>query len=156
MPISINFEHLPNNQNSMKKTIFYGCIAGLFTWLAACSSGANDPNKNLIENTASEENGEDAKQKKMIQTGTALFQKQCTQCHYLTTEKLIGPGLKGVASRRDKVWLKSFIKNSEEMVKSGDSLAKALFEEYNKTPMPAHNFTEEELNALIAYLESNP
>lgn len=89
------------------------------------------------------------------QDGEKLFKTSCTACHKLTSDRLVGPGLAGVTEKRSKEWLMGFIRNSQEMIANGDADAVAIFEEYNKVPMPAHPFTDEELVAIIDYM-ANP
>jgi cytochrome c oxidase cbb3-type subunit 3 len=50
---------------------------------------------------------------------------------------VVGPALKDLHKRRDIKWVKSFVKNSTKVIESGDKDAKALFEKFNKTQMPA-------------------
>jgi mono/diheme cytochrome c family protein len=85
--------------------------------------------------------------------GAKLFQV-CSACHHIGKGKLIGPDLKGVTERRDREWLKKFIRNSQEVIQSGDPYAVKLFEEYNKIPMPPNNLTDEEINILLDYIEN--
>jgi cytochrome c2 len=76
----------------------------------------------------------------------------CAACHNIGTGRLVGPDLKGVTERHSKDWLKKFINNSQELIQSGDKEAVAIFEEYNKIPMPPNNFSDEQLNNIIAYI----
>jgi mono/diheme cytochrome c family protein len=39
------------------------------------------------------------------------------------------------------------------MVSAGDSLAVALFEEYNKIPMPDNNMSDDEILSILSYIE---
>ena len=87
----------------------------------------------------------------VISQGSSLFENNCTQCHAIGT-KVVGPALKDVLNRRDVEWVKSFILNSQKMINDGDKIAVKLYNEYNKTEMPSHQFSDEELNGLIAYL----
>ena len=41
-----------------------------------------------------------------VQKGEQIYKANCTSCHMMTDKALIGPGLKGVTDRRNKVWLK--------------------------------------------------
>ena len=87
--------------------------------------------------------------------GKEIYDKNCAVCHKLTDEKLVGPGLKGVAERHDKEWIKKFIVASQDMVKAGDPVAVKLFEENSKIPMPDHKFlSDDDLNQLITYIET--
>ena len=89
------------------------------------------------------------------QDGEALFKTNCTICHTIGSGKLLGPDLANVEMRRDKAWLNSFIKSSASVIASGDEVAVALFEEYNKIPMPDQpTFTDADVDALLAYIVS--
>lgn len=86
-------------------------------------------------------------------TGEELFKEYtCNACHMLTDMRMVGPGLEGILERRDRDWLKKWIKNSGELVASGDEQAVAVFEEYNQVPMPPTNISDEDLEILIDYI----
>ncbi len=80
--------------------------------------------------------------------------RECAACHSLGTNRLIGPGLEGVTERLDQEWLIRFIRNSQEVIASGDPYAVALFEEYNRIPMPPNDMTDEAIIDLLLYIES--
>ncbi|MFY0606887.1 MAG: c-type cytochrome [Cyclobacteriaceae bacterium] len=88
----------------------------------------------------------------VVAAGASLFKANCTQCHAVH-EKVIGPALKGVSERRSKDWLISWIRNSQKMIQSGDETAVALWEEYQKTAMPAYPFSDEEITSILAYVQ---
>ena len=88
--------------------------------------------------------------------GAKIFKQNCTACHVIGETKLIGPGLKGVTEKRNKEWLKKWINNSSELIASGDPDAVAIFEEYNKVAMTNFNFSDEDFEALYAYLQNPP
>lgn len=89
--------------------------------------------------------------------GEKLFKVNCSACHLITEKKLIGPGLAGVEQRwEDKELLYKWIKNSSEVLASGDAYSNALFEEYNKSIMPAQNVNTEEIDAILAYINAGP
>ena len=87
------------------------------------------------------------------QDGEKLFQ-QCAACHTIGKGKLLGPDLLDISKKRDAVWLKSFIKSSQSMIKAGDPDAVALFEEFNNLPMMDFNFSDPEMEAVIKYIDS--
>ena len=67
-----------------------------------------------------------------IEEGEKLFKQNCAQCHSVGTNKVVGPGLQGVADRVPKPaeeWLLKWIKNSTAVVKSGDAYAVKIFEQ---------------------------
>lgn len=89
-----------------------------------------------------------------IELGRQLFNGNCKVCHALN-EVVVGPALAGVHERRPKDWLHAFIRNSQQVIQSGDAYAVNLFNEYNKTQMPPFNtFEDEELDAILAYIKS--
>ncbi len=85
--------------------------------------------------------------------GKQLF-TACAACHTIGGGKMVGPDLKGITERRDRDWLYSFIRNSQEMVKAGDPIAVEVFNEYNKVPMPPNDFTDEQLESVLLYIEA--
>ena len=54
--------------------------------------------------------------------GKELFNSNCAACHKMDA-KMTGPALRGIASRLDKEWLYKWIRNSSDMIKSGDAEA---------------------------------
>jgi mono/diheme cytochrome c family protein len=86
--------------------------------------------------------------------GKTLFQRRgCAGCHGIGKKgKMAGPDLGGVSQRRSNAWLKSWLKSPDTMIFS-DSTAKALYEQYNKTKMPNMKLSDEEIEALIAYID---
>ncbi|MEE2953752.1 MAG: cytochrome c3 family protein [Bacteroidota bacterium] len=88
--------------------------------------------------------------------GEALFKSNCTACHSIGENRLIGPGLKGITEKRDRDWLIEWIRNSQEFIKSGDSEAVKLWEEWQPSVMTPFYFSDEEFDALLAYLENPP
>jgi len=86
------------------------------------------------------------------QDGATLFKTKCLACHNTGTQKGVGPGLKGITEKRDKEWLYKWVKNSTEMVQSGDADAVAIFEEYNKAPMLSFDLSNEEIDAILTYI----
>ena len=91
-------------------------------------------------------NAQDAKE------GAALFKANCTSCHKID-KKLVGPALVGMSERHSEEWLVKWIKNSKLMVDSGDPAAIAVYEEYNKSAMPAFTqFSDDQIKGIIAYV----
>ncbi len=85
--------------------------------------------------------------------GKELFNANCAACHKLD-KKSTGPALRGVLDKYDgdKEWLYKWIKNSGELVKSGDAQAVKIFEEYNQVPMTAFpQLSNEDIDNILAY-----
>jgi cytochrome c2 len=88
-----------------------------------------------------------------IAAGKTVFNANCKQCHKLD-QKSVGPALRGISDRQSIAWAKSFIKNSQAVISSGDAYATALYKEYNNTVMPSHEFLSDgDLDNLLAYIE---
>jgi len=78
--------------------------------------------------------------------GAAVFQQNCSACHFTdSTETKIGPGLKGVF-KRDKFQV-SDLKVSEE------NFRKQLNTPFSKMP-PFGHLSEEQVEGLTAYLKT--
>src|SRR5688572_16240385 len=86
--------------------------------------------------------------------GKTIFKANCARCHYITDQKMIGPGLKGVAGRwKDEANLYKWIKNSQEFLKTGDAYANELFKANSQSVMPPFNLKDEEIADILAYIE---
>ncbi len=88
--------------------------------------------------------------------GGKLFETQCKRCHNVNEKKLIGPGLKDVRSRwSSEDNLIAWIQNSAEYLKTGDAYAVKIFEQYNKSAMPAFpNLSREDVVAILDYVDA--
>ncbi|MBI2877958.1 MAG: SCO family protein [Candidatus Tectomicrobia bacterium] len=91
---------------------------------------------------------------KIPEPGQVLFQTRCALCHTLGEGDLLGPDLKGVTARRERVWLARFIAAPDRMRASKDSIAVELFAKYNMVSMPNLGLTGTEVADLINYLEA--
>lgn len=87
--------------------------------------------------------------------GKTLFKANCARCHYITDQKMIGPGLAGVMGRwgGDQGKITSWIKNSQDFLKTGDKYANDLFASNNNSVMPSFNLKDEEIADILAYVE---
>ncbi|MCK5448497.1 MAG: cytochrome c [Gemmatimonadetes bacterium] len=88
--------------------------------------------------------------------GQQTFQTLCSACHTIGGGSLVGPDLKGVEERRSEAWIIGFVQHSQQMVASGDADAMAIFEEYNRIPMPDQPLTEAEILAVLDYVQGTP
>ena len=85
--------------------------------------------------------------------GKDIFAQHCLQCHEVGLQKF-GPALASVYKRRPVPWLMAFIRNSQEVIMSGDEYAVFLYERYNNMVMPEFEFlTDEEIFAVLAYIK---
>lgn len=90
----------------------------------------------------------------IVEAGEALFKNNCTTCHAVTSEVVVGPGLQGIHERRPLPWIIDFVKNSQRVIQSGDPYAVELYNEFNKIQMPSFAFSNDEITSIVAYLKN--
>jgi len=88
------------------------------------------------------------------QPGQVLFKKMCAPCHTIGVGDRVGPDLRGVAARRDRAWLTSFIRNPSQLRAQRDPVALALAAKFPAVRMPALGLAEADADDLIAYLQA--
>lgn len=127
----------------MKKNIIFVLLFSVVIF--SCTENENK------ESEESEKTQEEIDEK--YEAGKKLFVNQCSACHAINT-KLVGPPLKGITKKRDRKWINSFIRNSQALIASGDEEAKAIYEEYNGTAMTSFDFSDEEIDNILYYIEN--
>jgi len=86
------------------------------------------------------------------EAGEKVYKMNCAACHKMDA-KLIGPSLMNVVAEQGEDWTRRWILNNEELRKSGDAHAIAIYEEYNRQVMPNYSYlSDDELTGLITYL----
>ncbi|MCX6213444.1 c-type cytochrome [Spirosoma sp.] len=87
--------------------------------------------------------------------GKTLFTNNCAQCHAVTAEKVVGPGLKGIEERApSKDWLHKWIRNSSAVIASGDAYANQVFNANGKVQMSSFpNLTDADIDGILAYID---
>ena len=85
--------------------------------------------------------------------GNKAFDVKCSSCHKLTEERLVGPGWKGVTSRRTAPWIMNFITNTETMLNK-DPEAQAQLE-ICLVRMPNQSLSDEEARNLYEFMRKN-
>jgi cytochrome c551/c552 len=89
-----------------------------------------------------------------VEDGKTIFTVRCAACHNVN-KQLTGPALAGVDQRRSIDWIINFVHSSQTVVKSGDQYAVALFEKFNKIPMPDHpDLTVDNIKSVVEYIKS--
>jgi mono/diheme cytochrome c family protein len=114
-------------------------VASLFLY-ASCGSS------NEASNTS--EGGSD-----QPDAGKTLFNSNCVQCHSMSTDKN-GPKLSGAIERwgNDTGRLITYIKNSQEVIKT-DPYAAKLFSDWSNMVMPSFpNLNDAEVKEIIRYI----
>lgn len=87
--------------------------------------------------------------------GKALFTNNCAQCHAVTEEIVVGPGLKGIQQRAPgKDWLYKWIRNPAEVIATGDPYAVQIYNKYQKIQMSSFvNLTNDDIDGILAYID---
>jgi mono/diheme cytochrome c family protein len=80
------------------------------------------------------------------------FQSMCSACHTVGGGQLVGPDLEGVSERRSEQWIIEFVQRSQELVRAGDPDAVAVFEEFNRIPMPDQPLSDNDIRGIIEYI----
>jgi len=83
--------------------------------------------------------------------GQELFRENCAACHSLGAERVLGPGLAGVAERRDHDWLIRKITEPDRMVAEGDPITEELVEEHGMA-MINLGMTGDQAETVLSYL----
>lgn len=88
-----------------------------------------------------------------MSAGKYIFRTRCAACHTVGQGDGVGPDLLGVTERRDRSWLKRFIRQPDVMLAEGDPLAMELFRKYREVRMPNLRLGEGDVEALLRFIE---
>lgn len=146
----------------MTSLFIYGC-GGASTQATSSDSTASSPNSAATaQSGASDPKGTgkftDVKlthplDQAMVTQGKAIYDVKCNACHKLTSEKLVGPGWKGVTNRRQPEWIMNFVTNTDEML-SKDTAAQAMVEKC-MVRMPNQHLTDDDARHILEFMRSN-
>ncbi len=86
--------------------------------------------------------------------GEKLFRGNCASCHK-PDKDMTGPALKGSRERWDGQGdIYAWIKDSQRYLKTGNAYATAIFEKWNKSVMTPAAVTDEEIDAILYYVDN--
>lgn len=88
-----------------------------------------------------------------VQAGEAVRGVKCASCHKLTDEKLVGPGWKGVTSRRSPAWIMNFITNPDPMIDKDPAVQAQL--ELCLVRMPNQGLSDEDARNILEFMRKN-
>ena len=89
-----------------------------------------------------------------IGKGEYVFNRHCAACHTIGKGESIGPDLLNVTKIRDPKWLWREISVPETLLAEKNPLAQALFRKYKNVVMPNLNIVNEDVEAVIGYMEA--
>ena len=81
------------------------------------------------------------------------FESRCASCHTIGQGDGIGPDLSQVTVRRSPAWVARYMKEPEKVLAEGDPIAVQLFKRYQQVGMPNLRLGEEDVAALIGYID---
>ncbi|HOY42929.1 MAG TPA: c-type cytochrome [Chitinophagales bacterium] len=160
----------------MKKVITILMISSLLALVVACNSNPTKEDFSTKEETtetpaATTENGNPSYDPKrgegkftkvdigatldatMATSGKKIAGVKCTSCHKTTEEKLVGPGWKGVTTRRTPEWIMNFITNTDAMIDK-DPEAQAQLE-ICLVRMPNQSLSDDDARHLLEFMRKN-
>lgn len=82
--------------------------------------------------------------------GERIAEVKCTSCHKPTEERLVGPGWKGVTSRKKPVWIMNFITNPDPMIDKDPEVQAQL--EICLVRMPNQGLNDSEARNILEYM----
>lgn len=92
-----------------------------------------------------------------VKRGQMLYQNRgCMGCHLVIGShkgKGMAPDLAGMTARRSADWLYKWLKQTNMMLET-DSTAIELWKEYNMQKMPQIKLSDDDINALIAFIKT--
>lgn len=89
----------------------------------------------------------------MIAEGQTISELKCTSCHSLEENRLVGPGWKGITTRRKPEWIMNMITNVEMMLAEDEEAQKML--EECLVRMPNQNIKVSEARAILEFMRKN-
>ena len=132
------------NHNSIARKLFLGLALSLIFSLTSFAQDAAPAATDDAAAPAATSGGDAVK-------GKELFNANCAACHKMDA-KATGPALRGVADKYDTPWLYKWIRNSSELIKSGDAQAVKVFNENNKAVMSAFpQLSDTDIDDILAY-----
>jgi protein SCO1/2 len=112
-------------------------------WLSSWRTGSVSPGISYAQ----------ARQLNISDKGQYFFSRYCAACHSIGHGDAIGPDLQGITRLRRHDWLARFIRAPDQMLAESDPVAVSLFEKYGQVQMPDLRLADEDVAAIINFLE---
>ena len=87
-----------------------------------------------------------------VAKGKEIYDVKCQACHSLGTNRVVGPGWKGVVEQRKPEWIMNMIVHTDAMLES-DEQAQALLEEC-LVRMPNQNLTQDDARNVLEFMRA--
>src|SRR6478736_106 len=109
-----------------------------------------DPHRGEGKWTAENVNMNESLNAEWVTSGESVAGVKCASCHKFTDEKLVGPGWKGVTTRRSPEWIMNFITNPDPMLDK-DPQAQAMLE-ICLVRMPNQSLSDAEARNILEFM----
>lgn len=156
----------------MKKLILPVALFGILFWASCGSSEVKEGSENESPESMVKENESSATDvddkgvgkfttveltnplnQEWVKDGEGIYNMKCLSCHKLTEEKLVGPGWRGVTTRRHPEWIMNFVTNTDEMIDKSKDAQKML--EECLTRMPNQNLSDHDARTVLEFMRNN-
>ena len=126
------------NTHALPRRLFV--LAIIILLLSSCTQRQNNDSEIPVDSAS-------------IAKGKSIFDQNCSACHNFRQDG-IGPQLGGITNEVSVEWLKSFIRNPQAVIESGDERGQKLLDRY-KTVMPSFtHYSDQDINTILAYLHT--
>lgn len=88
-----------------------------------------------------------------VSRGLAIYEMKCGACHKLDETRLVGPGWKGVTTRRSPEWVMNMITNVDVMLDKDPEAQKLL--ELCLVRMPNQNISVGDARDILEFMRKN-
>ena len=88
-----------------------------------------------------------------IGRGKAIYEMKCQACHKLNDQRVVGPGWKGITTKRKPEWIMNMITNVDVMLDSDPEAQKLL--ELCLMRMPNQNVSVGDARDILEYMRQN-
>lgn len=87
-----------------------------------------------------------------VTKGKEIYEVKCQACHSLGTNRVVGPGWKGMLDQRKPAWIMNMIVHTDAMLET-DPEAQAMLEEC-LVRMPNQNLTVDEARDVLEFIRT--
>lgn len=88
----------------------------------------------------------------MVEKGKTTYDVKCQACHSTGENRIVGPGWKGITTKREPAWIMNMIMNIDAMLEK-DPEAQKLLEEC-LVRMPNQNLSKDEARQVLEFMRT--